>query len=170
MKLSIECWVPSKHSSYRIFPIVIADPSRQTSMHPSGQCRPDGSDCRDVISRFSRHINPLQWLIHELHPMFRCRLLLMLLLRFRQSSPIYEAPVRQNLFRRSDMGQQKWICQIANHRGTNEEQGERVKNESMSLWPIPPQQYTTNREAHDGAYEAAEPGGMIVSTAGQVCE
>ncbi|CEI63136.1 unnamed protein product [Fusarium venenatum] len=68
------------------------------------------------------------------------------------------------------MGQQKRVRQIADHRCTNEEQGERVKDESVSLWPIPPEKYTTNREAHNGAYEATEPEGMIVSTAGRVCE
>ncbi|KAL6915655.1 hypothetical protein FSHL1_007105 [Fusarium sambucinum] len=68
------------------------------------------------------------------------------------------------------MGQQKRVRQIADYRCTNEEQGERVKNEAVSLWPIPPEQYTANREAHNGAYEATKPGGMIVSTAGRVCE
>lgn len=44
-----------------------------------------------------------------------------------------------------------------------------MKDEAVSLWPIPPEQYATNREAHNGAYEATEPGSMIVS-AEQVCE
>jgi hypothetical protein len=40
-----------------------------------------------------------------------------------------------------------------------------MKDEAVSLWPMPPEQYAANREAHDGAYEATEPGGMIVSMA-----